>query len=133
MKVNDKKNTISVALFVSLLLMVKAVSADFTSLVSGQISRTVSQEVNKNISDKVIDGSKAKLSSRDKKLYAKTEIRQVQKLLQGLGFRTGVADGVMGGKTRKAIKAFQKSRTITADGVLTQSVLEILKEAKANK
>ncbi len=126
------KNTIAVGLCL-LLLMVQTVSADFNSVVSGQISRTVSQEVNKNISDKVIEESRTELAEVDKKLYAKTEIRLAQKLLQSLGFRPGVADGIMGKKTRGAIKAFQKSRDIAVDGLLTQHLLQILKETKVNK
>ena len=126
MKVNNIKSNSCVALFAIAMLMMQTVSADINSLMSGQISRTVSQEVSKNLSDKVIESSKSALPTVDKKLYAKADIRQAQKLLLSLGFKPGVADGLMGKKTRKAIRKFQESQGIKVEGVLTESLLQKL-------
>jgi len=120
------KSKCCIALFAALFLMMQTVSADINSLVSGQISRTVSQAVNKNISDKVIESSKPELPPIDKKLYAKAEVKQAQQRLLNLGFKPGVADGLMGKKTQKAIRKFQKSQEIKVDGVLTEGLLQKL-------
>lgn len=45
------------------------------------------------------------------------EVRQIQKKLQNLGFYSGSVDGIYGTATQKAVRNFQKSCGITADGV----------------
>ncbi len=107
--------------------------ADLNSLVSGEISRTISQEVNKNIADKVIEDATVELVEVDKQLNAKADIKQAQQLLKDLGFRPGVVDGLMGKNTRTAINAFQNSLGIKQDGLLTASLLHKLKTIKSNK
>ncbi len=47
---------------------------------------------------------------------AKIETRDVQKALTHAGYFQGNVDGVMGPKTRKAIRAFQKDNGLKADG-----------------
>jgi len=46
------------------------------------------------------------------------DVRKVQKTLDGLGFDAGPADGVLGDKTREAIRAFQTYRGLPATGVI---------------
>jgi len=46
------------------------------------------------------------------------DVRKVQKALAGLGFDAGPADGVMGDKTRQAIRDFQTYRGLPATGVI---------------
>lgn len=133
MKVNNIKRNSCIALCAALFLAMPPVYADINSLVSGQVGRTVSQAVNKNISDKVIESSKPALPLVDKKLYAKAEIRQAQQLLLNLGFKPGVADGLMGKNTRNAIRKFQQSQAVKADGVLTESLLQELNSVNSNK
>lgn len=45
------------------------------------------------------------------------EVRQIQRKLQNLGFYSGSVDGVYGTATQKAVRNFQKSCGITADGI----------------
>ncbi|WNG41343.1 peptidase [Archangium violaceum] len=45
-------------------------------------------------------------------------VRALQNRLNALGFNAGTADGDFGPKTLAAVKAFQKSRGLTADGVV---------------
>lgn len=47
---------------------------------------------------------------------AKIETRDIQKALTHAGYFEGNVDGVMGPKTRKAIRAFQKDNGLKADG-----------------
>lgn len=45
------------------------------------------------------------------------EVRKIQIVLKRLGFYSGAADGIYGMKTHTAVKNFQKSCGITADGI----------------
>ena len=45
------------------------------------------------------------------------EVRQIQKKLKSLGFFNGTVDGIYGVKTRSAIRKFQTSVGIKADGI----------------
>ena len=51
------------------------------------------------------------------------EVRQIQKKLKTLGYYDGAVDGVYGGKTQAAVKAFQRSCGITADGIAGPTTL----------
>jgi len=54
-------------------------------------------------------------------------IAQIQSLLTKVGFNAGVADGVMGQKTRNAIAAFQKKAGIPVSGRIDAQFLQALK------
>lgn len=45
------------------------------------------------------------------------EVRQIQKKLKSLGFFDGAVDGIYGAETKSAVRRFQTSVGITADGV----------------
>ncbi len=47
----------------------------------------------------------------------------VQRRLNQLGYHAGLADGILGGKTRAAIQAFQRDNAIAEDGVASASLL----------
>ena len=51
------------------------------------------------------------------------EVRQIQSKLRSLGFYGGSVDGVYGARTQSAVKAFQKSCGITADGIAGPTTL----------
>ena len=63
---------------------------------------------------------------------ADPDVRQVQAMLSDLGYRPGPADGLMGARTRAAIKAFQRDRGLTADGRVDPSLVASLRSAKAS-
>ena len=48
----------------------------------------------------------------------------VQRRLNELGYNSGTPDGLFGKKTRAAIQAFQRDNGITADGVVSQELLQ---------
>jgi len=54
-----------------------------------------------------------------------------QRALIALGFDTGGSDGVVGMATRKALREWQKSRGLTADGYLSADMVARLKAAAA--
>ena len=51
------------------------------------------------------------------------EVRSIQAKLKSLGFYKGAVDGIYGTGTQKAVRAFQKSVGITADGIAGQKTL----------
>jgi len=58
--------------------------------------------------------------------WPKNKIRAVQAKLNEEGFDPGPADGLMGPKTKAAIKAFQSSKGIPIDGKISDSLLKAL-------
>lgn len=54
------------------------------------------------------------------------EVRRVQSKLRELGFYTGKVDGIYGTNTRDAVRSFQRSVGITADGIAGQKTLLFL-------
>ncbi len=65
------------------------------------------------------DSVKANLIFRlDKKLQKRHEPYQFQKYLNELGYDCGTPDGIIGGKTRNAVKNFQETYGLSPDGTL---------------
>ena len=62
---------------------------------------------------------------------APSDIREAQRLLSGLGYSPGTADGKMGSRTRTAIESFQRSHGLAADGAVTDALMAALKAAQA--
>ena len=54
---------------------------------------------------------------------SKTTVKKVQKVLKSCGYNCGTADGVMGTKTVKALKKYQKANGLTVDGIIGSSTL----------
>jgi TPR repeat protein len=59
---------------------------------------------------------------------ARETVQAVQQLLQQLGLNPGPADGFIGPRTTAAIKRFQESAGVPADGLPSESVLRLLSE-----
>ena len=56
-----------------------------------------------------------------------SELRELQSLLTNAGYPTGKPDGMMGRKTRDAIRAYQKKYELQPDGYATPALLNRLK------
>jgi len=63
---------------------------------------------------------------RDERALSRNERLQFQKDLQVLGFDPGTADGVLGRRTRAALRQYQKSKALIADGFPTAQLLAAL-------
>jgi len=61
---------------------------------------------------------------------SRAEITEMQRLLIALGFKVGKPDGVIGSKTRAALRGFQQSARLPADGYPTPAILESLRRAQ---
>ena len=62
----------------------------------------------------------------DSIVITKTIIKKVQNVLNDLGYKCGKADGVMGNKTKKALKQYQEDYGLEVDGKIGKEVLESL-------
>lgn len=70
---------------------------------------------------------------RDERALSRGERTSFQTDLAILGFDPGTPDGVLGRKTRAALRQYQKSKAITADGFATASLLTLLDADAAKK
>jgi membrane-bound lytic murein transglycosylase B len=79
-----------------------------------------------------IDGGSPLLASRpdsDEPL-SRDQAKKIQELLAAQGYDPGPVDGVIGSQTRRAIKEFQRTARLPADGYPTPELLEILGKSK---
>jgi Putative peptidoglycan-binding domain-containing protein len=58
--------------------------------------------------------------------YSKETIKDVQKALNDSGYDCGTADGVIGKKTKLAIKKYQKDNDLKVTGIINKSLLKSL-------
>jgi membrane-bound lytic murein transglycosylase B len=63
---------------------------------------------------------------RDERPLSRDERLRFQNVLNRQGFDAGTPDGVLGRKTRSALRQYQKSHGIAADGFVTAAMLERL-------
>ena len=75
------------------------------------------------------DGPFAAAWPRDDRPLSRTEKKEVQGLLTRLGFSTGGVDGIIGPNSRKAIRNFQRARSLTPDGYASDKFLATLRAA----
>jgi len=70
---------------------------------------------------------------RDERALSRSERISFQNDLQKLGFDPGMPDGVLGRRTRTALRQYQKSKSLPADGFPTASLLDRLEADAASK
>jgi len=70
---------------------------------------------------------------RDERPLSRSERLQFQSDLTVLGFDSGSADGVLGRKTRGALRAYQQAHSYAADGFPTAALLALLEIEVAKK
>ena len=69
----------------------------------------------------------------DNRRLSRDQVIEMQQLLSGRGFTTGDPDGVPGSRTREAIRAYQKSAALPADGHASATLLEQLRQDGAKR
>ncbi len=62
---------------------------------------------------------------------SRSELMEIQSRLDQLGFDVGLADGVVGPKTRKAIREFQHDAKLPADGYPDTVLLKLVRQVSA--
>ncbi|MDE6887476.1 MAG: peptidoglycan-binding protein [Eubacterium sp.] len=65
-------------------------------------------------------------TSRRSAAVSSSTVKKVQKKLNRLGYECGTADGIMGSKSKKALKKFQRDHELQADGVIGKKTLKAL-------
>jgi len=77
-------------------------------------------KANKKVADKEVVQDKAKLQGKIviSKVNSKERVREIQVALKKLGFYKNNVDGKLGIQTKKAVKEFQLSKNLKADGVV---------------
>lgn len=73
------------------------------------------------------------LVKQDKPLEGKTLVAEVQKMLGELGYSPGLADGIAGNRTVRAVKKFQTDSGMEADGKIDNDLLSSLRKAEREK
>ncbi|KRW57509.1 lytic murein transglycosylase [Pseudomonas sp. TTU2014-080ASC] len=64
---------------------------------------------------------------RGDRQLGRSERIEIQQLLTAKGFDTGPADGIIGANTRKAVRAFQHTQNLPADGYPSYELLQALR------
>lgn len=70
--------------------------------------------------------AKKKQEVKSQEVKPSAKIRKAQEALKKAGFDPGPINGLMGDKTRKAIRSFQKSKGLYIDGALNQKTWDQL-------
>ncbi len=60
---------------------------------------------------------------------SRADIKALQSALNNLGLNAGVSDGVLGSKTRAAVRAYQETAGLPPDGYATKELVERLRRA----
>jgi membrane-bound lytic murein transglycosylase B len=75
------------------------------------------------------EGAIVRMSSNDEKALARADVEEMQRLLNQLGVDAGKPDGVLGSRTREAVREYQLRHQLTADGYASHAMLEVLRKA----
>ena len=67
------------------------------------------------------------ISVKPRSVKTRAKTRTIQTCLKNAGFYEGKIDGIKGKKTRKAIRDFQKTNGLVADGVVGPKTWELLR------
>lgn len=85
------------------------------------------------LADRIIgQGPLAAKPPADDVPLSRAQVKTMQQRLAALGIDAGVADGVVGSKTRQAIKSFQRLAKMPPDGYPTLGLIEALSKFKLN-
>lgn len=71
--------------------------------------------------------------SGEPQLTDQSSVARAQDLLTSLGYAVGPVDGLNGPKTAAAIKAFQRSKRLHADGLITRSLLNTMRNESISR
>ncbi|MEL0105894.1 MAG: lytic murein transglycosylase [Rhodospirillaceae bacterium] len=86
-----------------------------------------------HLADRIIGkGAFAAKPAPDDVPLSRAQVKTMQRRLMALGLDVGSVDGVVGSKTRQAIKAFQRLAKLPPDGYPTLGLIEALSKFKLN-
>ncbi len=80
-----------------------------------------------HLADRIVGGGALeRIAAEPPERMRLATVKAVQERLNALGYEAGEVDGILGGGTRAALRAFQADRDLVADGHLDGEVLEAL-------
>ena len=68
----------------------------------------------------------------DDRPLSRAEVQEIQTRLARLGFESGTPDGVIGSKTRAAVRSYQRGAKLPPDGYPTAGLLQRLRQGATN-
>lgn len=87
-----------------------------------------------HLSDRIISRpALSKKSPINDKGMSTTQVKEIQSILNSLGYQTGKPDGIAGSKTKKALRDFQIKHKLPADGFPSLEMLKALRKQTAKK
>ena len=81
-----------------------------------------------HLADRFTGGGPVQRISVDEQALSVANVRELQTLLNDLGFNSGEPDGRVGSQTRSAIRAYQEQRELPTDGHPSTQLLKSLRE-----
>jgi len=82
-----------------------------------------------HLADRIVNRpALTKKQPKNDKALSRTQIKELQTLLNSLDHPTGKPDGIAGSNTRKALRAFQIKLNLPADGYPSVKMLELLQK-----
>ncbi|WP_237261487.1 lytic murein transglycosylase [Thiomicrorhabdus immobilis] len=82
-----------------------------------------------HLADRIVERPPlTKQQPKNDKGLSLAQIKEIQTLLNNLGYDVGTPDGIVGNKTRKALREFQVQQKLPADGFASLRMLDVLKE-----
>lgn len=80
------------------------------------------------LSDRLNGGSKLVAKFVDEPSLSRDDVLMIQSTLNKLGFDAGKPDGILGSKTRNAIRDYQHANNLVIDGYMGYQLLQMLKK-----
>lgn len=111
---------------------VKAITKEPDSVMDLNLPKNLPDEHLKPAAERTRKASEAQDEVLSYRLKSKDRTKQIQTALKKAGFYKGEIDGKVGLQTKMAIKAFQKSKGLTADGIVGQRTWEELSKYLKN-
>ncbi|NCB25489.1 MAG: hypothetical protein EOM62_08460 [Bacteroidia bacterium] len=107
----------------------EAVSVASSKNEQGASEEKEKQEKEKQEKEKQEKEKQEKEKQEEGPQFNPAEVLEAQKLLNQLDFEAGTTDGIYGNKTLAAIQAYQKKRKMTADGLISDKLLQSLRKS----
>ena len=73
------------------------------------------------------EGTIRRMPQKEERALSRLEVTELQQLLMNTGINTGNPDGILGPKTREAVKNYQHKNGLAADGHASYTLLANLR------
>ena len=75
------------------------------------------------------EGTIRRMPEKEERALSRQEVTELQQLLMNAGINTGNPDGILGSKTREAVKHYQHKNGLLADGYASYALLANLRSS----